>query len=1165
MNFITQRLFLFLLFMLLSVSGIQAAWFSRVPVEVEQPDGSSVNCFMSGDEYYQWIHDAEGFTLLPNPEGFYCYAIQDGGELKAGKYRFGAVNPAEVGLQPHINLPESDYQNRRSSCNLLTGLPATAPRTGLMNNLVIYIRFSDDPEFTTSRQSFDDLFNAVQGNSLKSYYSEVSYNLLNINSGHFPACSPSVNRSYQSVHPRGYYLPFHTVNNPLGYANDQERIEREHHLLKSAIEWILINSPIPSTLNIDNDNDGNVDNLTFITKGDHGSWSQVLWSHTWQLFSYDVMINGKKVWGYNLLPEYQADVKTLCHEMFHSLGAPDLYHYTNDGIQPAGSWDLMESGSGHMLSWMKYRYSGHSWINEIPEISASGTYTLNPATQATGQCFKIHSPYSESQFFVIEYRIQEGNFESLLPGSGLLIYRVDTSLNGNAAGPPDEVYIYRPNGTLTYNGFPSSANFCMETGRTAINDASNPSAFLQDGSAGGLQVFDISQAGNTISFKVQMNDVPPPSDFAAEALIEGEISLHWLRNSRGNSVLLVKNSSNTFGNPVKGVVFPVGSSIPGGGEVIASGEMDAFIHNGLGSHETCFYKIYSIGEGEDYSDGVLISATTLCGSSSIPYISGFSNGNFPDCWSFQHGGDATTDNWDLIATNNAGGTGYELRSTFQHADQGVTRAILPALNTTGIAELEIQFRHTFDDWASGATLRIQSSSDGVNWINEDWSLNSKSNQTVGPQQITALITNNLNLSHTYIAFTVEGNLFKYDYWYIDDVSVKVHGMIPVMVDAEAFPPPGGQVEGIGSYNYGDEVSLVATSSEGWGFLNWTENGVPVSTHQEFTFAATERSLLANFSTTDASLGVEIIPPLSGLVNGPGVYPIGSFVNLQATPKQGFDFDAWKLGDSIISHSSAIMIQLEKTTNLTAVFAIHPVVTYLVNLQAGPVEGGVVVGGGEVPEHDLRTVFALPYAGWIFDSWREEDAILSFQPGFTFVVERDYALKAVFRQLITIDALATPAEAGFVSGSGDFLSGDPVTLMAYSQDGWKFKGWSLNGFILSDDSSYTFPASFDCMLNAEYERNLGHEELEHQPFNLFPNPVIGNAQLELPSGSVIQSVSVYTISGQLVFQQLPGNNTSSLSLDLSSLLPGSYILRVTSVNGEVRKKLFIKAISGRASF
>ena len=60
---------------------------------------------------------------------------------------------------------------------------------------------------------------------------------------------------------------------------------------------------------------------------------------------------------------------------------------------------------------------------------------------------------------MVEYRKKTGTFETNIPGSGLIVYRIDTRENGNAEGPPDDVYVYRPGGTLTNNGTPNNAFF----------------------------------------------------------------------------------------------------------------------------------------------------------------------------------------------------------------------------------------------------------------------------------------------------------------------------------------------------------------------------------------------------------------------------------------------------------------------------------------------------------------------------------------------------------------------------------------------------------------------------------------------------------------------------------------------------------------------------------
>jgi M6 family metalloprotease-like protein len=272
---------------------------------------------------------------------------------------------------------------------------------------------------------------------------------------------------------------------------------REGGLLKNAIDAVA--AQIPPGLDIDADCDGYVDNVCFIVSGDVDAWADLLWPHMAWLTPETAMINGQRVRTFNFQLRAVLGVGVLSHEMFHSLGSPDLYHYSFDGLSPVGKWDIMEwdlDPPQHMGAYMKYRY-GH-WISSIPTISDPGTYTLWPLLSVTNNCYKIPSPFSSKEYFVVEYRKRTGTFERSMPGEGLLVYRINSDIIGNNAGPPDEVYVYRPGGTPTANGIPDSAAYSGNSGRVALSDITSPSSYLTDGSPGGLNLTDVGFLGDTI-------------------------------------------------------------------------------------------------------------------------------------------------------------------------------------------------------------------------------------------------------------------------------------------------------------------------------------------------------------------------------------------------------------------------------------------------------------------------------------------------------------------------------------------------------------------------------------------------------------------------------------------------------------------------------------------
>jgi M6 family metalloprotease-like protein len=505
--------------LLVSVAVIAgAAPLRNYPQRLVQPDGSILHCYASGDEFHHWLHDAQNYTIVRDPRtGYFVYAVIENGQISPSTHVVGKVDPATAAIPRGINISPAAAQSRRERLvNRAAVAPEKSGAIGTINNIVVFIRFADEGKnaFPDSVSRFDRMLNSstLGANSMYNYYKEVSYNQLAISSTLYPFATDSV-LSYQDVQPRNYFRKYDAGTNPTGYANDGEARRREQAMVARAVAAVA--GQIPPGLDVDANGNGFVDNITFILSGDLETWYDwVFWPHMDWLTTQIVFVNGAQVRDYDIqlrdaLVTPKWGVYVLAHEMFHSLGAPDLYHYSFLPPDPVGAWDLMDSTVSppvHMSAHMKWKYGG--WIPTPPTIRASGTYLLAPLTSAMRNCYRIPSVFSQSEYYVVEYRKRIGTFEQSLPGEGLLVYRINPSLNGNASGPPDEVYLYRPGGTLAANGTPDSAAFSANSGRTALTDSTSPSGFLTDGTAGGLRIKDVGFVGDSIHFSVDFLPVP---------------------------------------------------------------------------------------------------------------------------------------------------------------------------------------------------------------------------------------------------------------------------------------------------------------------------------------------------------------------------------------------------------------------------------------------------------------------------------------------------------------------------------------------------------------------------------------------------------------------------------------------------------------------------------
>ena len=513
------KYFLTLFLAVFSFFSTYGAYLKNVPQTLTQPDGTIIHCFATGDEFYNWLHDSSGYTIVQDSQGYYVYAVEAEGELSPTSFVVGKANPTALGLQKEANISvEKRIEIRKQKENLLPQRPvqkAASRNHGHINNLVFFVRFQDEDDFGYYDDFYDELVLRHNDsslnentNSVSNYYKQISYGKFSVTTTFYPASTNSKIYSYKDEYPRSFYEAYST-SNPNGYT-DANRTEREHALLRRVVEYFA--DSVPASLNLDFNNDGNVDNVCFIVSGGSSNWNTLLWPHRWSLFTNPpVYIHGKRVYDFNLIPVHNATLGTLTHEFMHTLGAPDLYRYDNSST-PVWRWDLMANTDDYlpqgMGAYMKHKYG--NWIETIPEITSPGTYTLYPTngTSPDKTAYILRPEPGSSQYLLLEYRKTTSTiFEGSLPNSGLLIYRINENFEGNSRTDNidvfDEIYIFRQNGTTTSNGYIANAAFASDYGKTSFNLFTNPYPFYSNGNyMSSIMITNITELGDSIQFTV---------------------------------------------------------------------------------------------------------------------------------------------------------------------------------------------------------------------------------------------------------------------------------------------------------------------------------------------------------------------------------------------------------------------------------------------------------------------------------------------------------------------------------------------------------------------------------------------------------------------------------------------------------------------------------------
>ena len=129
--------------------------------------------------------------------------------------------------------------------------------------------------------------------------------------------------------------------------------------------------------------------------------------------------------------------------------------------------------------------------------------------------------------------------------------------------------------------------------------------------------------------------------------------------------------------------------------------------------------------------------------------------------------------------------------------------------------------------------------------------------------------------------------------------------------------------------------------------------------------------------------------------------------------------------------------------------------------------GLISGGGGYSAGLTATLTAEANLGYEFVSWTEDGTVVSSTASYSFVANADRTLVANFTPILTITTSSSPVAGGTTSGGGSYGSGTSVTVGATANAGYAFGHWTQGGSAVTNAASYTFVATANRVLVANF--------------------------------------------------------------------------------------------------
>jgi len=335
-------------------------------------------------------------------------------------------------------------------------------------NIAVVMTFSDSSFTSDELANIDSNFNGG-GNSLKQYYSDISYGSLDLETVYVFVTSNKTVAYFKA----------------LGLSGSSNQVTFVQQLLNN--KTYTVYKDVNKTEAYDPTTDGKLDNfkagyidcvtllIPATVQNTTADGNSALWPHTvfysknigkfeklnydrFIVFPYNMQILGSKA---TPTKNLTCPVGIICHEMMHNLGNDiginDLYHYDDKtdpnfaNLNPVGIYDIMAYTDYETPQQVNMYYKYLLGFATLTEYNSDEPASIK-LTDPTGIKFGDNG---KGEFFIAEY-YSACTISGYSVSAGILIFRVNSNVNtGNSSKlngqVNDQIFIFRTKTDSNYN------------------------------------------------------------------------------------------------------------------------------------------------------------------------------------------------------------------------------------------------------------------------------------------------------------------------------------------------------------------------------------------------------------------------------------------------------------------------------------------------------------------------------------------------------------------------------------------------------------------------------------------------------------------------------------------------------------------------------------------